>query len=110
MGLFDTLGSLAGGVLGGEGEQAMSGALENSSVGGVSGILGMLQQNGLGDAVSSWAPGGDHAPVSPEQLQAALGDEHVQNLANQFGVPTDQVLSLLSQHLPGLAAAQQSSG
>lgn len=107
MGLFDTLKSLGGAALGGDAQQALSGALDNSSVGGVSGILGMLQQNGLGGAVASWLPGGDHQPISADQLQSVLGDEHVQNLANQFGVSPDQVLQQLSQHLPGLAAAQQ---
>jgi uncharacterized protein YidB (DUF937 family) len=93
-------------MLGGEAQQQMSGALDNSSVGGVSGILGLLQQSGLGGQVASWVPGGDHAPISPDQLQSALGDEHVQSLAAQFGISPDQVLSQLSQHLPGLAAAQ----
>lgn len=110
MGLFDTLKSVAGSALGdggGDPQQMLSGALENSSVGGVSGILGMLQQSGLGGAVASWVPGGDHAPVSPDQLQAALGNEQVQNLASQFGVSPDQLLAHLSAHLPGMAAAQQ---
>ncbi|MGH7024451.1 MAG: YidB family protein [Caulobacteraceae bacterium] len=107
MGLFDTLKGLAGGALGGDAQQAMSGALDNSSVGGVSGMLGMLEQNGLGSAVASWVPGGDHCPISPDQLQAVLGDAHVQSLANQFGVSPDEVLAHLSQHLPALAAAQQ---
>lgn len=112
MSLFDTLKSVAGGALGGEGgdpQQMLAGALDNSSVGGVSGILGMLQQSGLGGAVASWVPGGDHAPVSPDQLQAALGDEHVQALASQFGISPDQLLSHLSQHLPGMAAAQEAN-
>lgn len=110
MGLFDSLSSLAGGALGGEAQQQMSGALDNSSVGGVSGILGMLQQSGMGDQVASWVPGGDHAPISPDQIQSALGDEHVQSMASQFGVSPDELLSNLSQHLPGLAAAQQGGG
>jgi uncharacterized protein YidB (DUF937 family) len=46
-------------------------------------------------------------PVSAEQLQAALGDEHVKQLAEHFGVPVDKVLSLLSEHLP--AAVDQAS-
>ncbi|HEY7899824.1 MAG TPA: YidB family protein [Caulobacteraceae bacterium] len=109
MGLFDSLGSLAGGLMGGQGQQALTGALDNSSVGGVSGILGMLQQSGLGGQVASWVPGGDHAPISPDQLQSALGDEHIQNLASQFGLPQNELLSQLCQHLPGLAAGQQAA-
>jgi uncharacterized protein YidB (DUF937 family) len=121
MGLFDTLKSLAGGALGGQdpmqaaegalssdqGQQMLQGALGNSSLGGLSGILGALQSSGLGGAVASWVPGGDHEPITADQLQAALGDEHVQSLAQQFGVSPDQALSHLSQFLPGLTAAQQ---
>ncbi len=35
-------------------------------------------------------------PVTPEQLRAALGNPHVQELATKFGIPTDQVLKLLA--------------
>jgi uncharacterized protein YidB (DUF937 family) len=121
MGLLDSLKSLAGGAFGGDnlmqagegalsseqGQQMLQGALGNSSLGGVSGILGALQSSGLGGAVASWMPGGDHQPISADQLQAALGDEHVQSLAQQFGVSPDEALSHLSQFLPGLAAAHQ---
>jgi uncharacterized protein YidB (DUF937 family) len=109
MGLFDSLQSLVGGGAGGDAQQALSGALDNSSVGGVSGIMGMLQQSGLGAQVASWVPGGDHAPISADQIQSALGNEQVQALASQFGVQPDQLLAHLSEHLPGLAAAQQGS-
>ena len=47
-------------------------------------------------------------PVTPQQLQAALGDEkHVKQIAEHFGVPVDQALKLLSEHLP--AAVDQAS-
>ena len=108
MGLFDTLASLAGNALGNpQAQQALSGALENTPVGGVSGILGLLQQSGLGSTLATWVPGGEHQPITADQIQAALGDQHVQALASQFGVSPDQVLAQLSQHLPGMAAAQQ---
>ncbi|MGA2952087.1 MAG: YidB family protein [Caulobacteraceae bacterium] len=124
MGLFDTLKSLAGGALGGQdpaqfaegelssdqGQQMLQGALGNSSLGGIGGVLGALQSSGLGGAVASWVPGGDHQPITGEELQAALGDEHVQSLAQQFGVDPSQATSMLAQFLPGLAAAHQGGG
>jgi len=117
MGLFDTLKSLAGGALGGQdpaqfaegelssdqGQQMLQGALGNSSLGGIGGVLGALQSSGLGGAVASWVPGGDHQPITGEELQAALGDEHV-------GVDPSQATSMLAQFLPGLAAAHQGGG
>lgn len=65
------------------------------------------QQGGLGPQVQSWLGNGADMPVTPEQLRAALGNAHVQELATKFGIPTDQVLKLLAEHLP--AAIDQAS-
>jgi uncharacterized protein YidB (DUF937 family) len=46
-------------------------------------------------------------PVTPQQLQAALGNEQVKQIAEHFGVPVDQALKLLAEHLP--AAVDQAS-
>ncbi|HWG05868.1 MAG TPA: YidB family protein, partial [Beijerinckiaceae bacterium] len=53
----------------------------------------------------SWLSGGANMPITEAQLQAALSDQHVQALAQHFGIPTDAVLKLLSEHLPN--AVQQ---
>ena len=97
MGLFDSLESIAGQALQAEAPPALSDALDNSSIGGVSGLLDKLNQGGIGAVASG---------LAPEVIQDALGDAHVQSLAGSLGVSPDQVLSLLSTHLPALAAAQ----
>lgn len=104
MGLFDSFKQSAGELAGDEAHEALSGALETSSLGDVSGLLDRLHEGGLGEAVEAWATGGDHPPVSPDVLREALGDEHVQQLASSFGVDPDQLLGGLSQHLPAIAA------
>jgi uncharacterized protein YidB (DUF937 family) len=104
MGLFDNLEAMAGQFIGGEAHQALDGALQNSSLGGLSGLLGKLQEGGLAGEVQSWCSGGG-MPIDPDQIRSALGDEHVQSLASSLGISTDQVLATLSQHLPALAAA-----
>jgi uncharacterized protein YidB (DUF937 family) len=38
-----------------------------------------------------------------------MDDGHVQQMAQQFGMNPDQVLGLISQHLPGLVAQQAQS-
>lgn len=101
MGLFDSLESMAGDQI----HQALAGALDNAAPGGVEGVLTKLQQGGLGEVVSAWCSG-EHLPISPDQLQSALGDEHVQQIAQSMGVDPDQALATLAQHLPKLAAAQ----
>ena len=71
------------------------------SAGGYQGILNKLNQAGLGNEVNSWlATNGKNLPVSASQIEAALGDQHLQQLAQSFGIPLDQVANLLAQHLP----------
>ena len=79
-----------------------------ANAGGYQGILAKLNQAGLGQQVSSWlATNGKNLPISATQIEAALGDQHLQQLAKSFGVPVDQVANLLAQHLP--AAVDQAS-
>jgi uncharacterized protein YidB (DUF937 family) len=81
--------------------------LGNTDLGSVGGLLQQLQKSGLGPQVASWLGNGANLPVSVDQLRAALGDEHVRQLAASFGIPVDQLLAQLSQHLP--AAVDQMS-
>lgn len=111
MGLLDNLGGSLSGVVGQVTAVAapglISAVLAKTNLGDLQGIVNQLQQGGLGEQVKSWLGNGSNLPVTPQQLQAALGDEHVQQLAQHFGVPVDQVLKLLSEHLP--AAVDQAS-
>jgi len=105
MGLLDNFAGALRGVLG-QGEASampalIAAALSKTDLGDLNGIVAKLQQGGLGDQVSSWLGNGSNLPVSPDQLRAALGNQHVQQLAAQFGVPVEAALKLLSEHLPG---------
>jgi uncharacterized protein YidB (DUF937 family) len=62
--------------------------------------LQQLQRSGLGPQVASWLGNGANMPVTVDQLRQALGDEHVRQLAAALGLPVDQLLAQLSQHLP----------
>ncbi len=106
MGLLDSLQSaLQGGQQGG-GSSLLADAL--TSVGGYQGVLAMLQKSGLGDRVESWlSTNSANLPIAPDEIKAALGDQRLQQLASQFGIPLDQVAGALAQHLP--AAVDQAS-
>jgi uncharacterized protein YidB (DUF937 family) len=101
-------GDLFGGVLKGLVDQAetqelpviLSKVLANTNLGSVGGLLQQLQNSGLGPQVASWLGNGQNLPVSVDQLKNALGDKHLQDLARSFGIPVDQLLGQLSQHLP----------
>ncbi len=104
MGLLDSLTGAAKGIFG-QGENAaipaiIAAALERTDLGGLNGIVAKLQQGGLGDQVASWLGNGPNQPISAEQLRAALGNEHIRQLAGHLGLPVDQALDFLAKHLP----------
>ena len=107
MGLFDNISSSLGGMLGAAAPGLISAVLAKTNLGDMQGIVNQLQQNGLGAQVQSWLGNGSNLPVTPQQLQAALGNEQVRQIAEHFGVPVDQALKLLADHLP--AAVDQAS-
>jgi uncharacterized protein YidB (DUF937 family) len=70
--------------------------------GGLGSVLSSLQSNGMGDAVSSWLSTGANKSISPQQLQAALGSDKVQQFAKQAGVSGSEASATLAGLLPGL--------
>jgi uncharacterized protein YidB (DUF937 family) len=108
MGLFDSLAGALGGTLKdvlGQAEASalpglVSAVLGKTDLGSLQGIVNKLQEAGLGTQVQSWLGSGANLPVSADQLRAALGNEQVRQLAQQFGLPIDAALKLLAEHLP----------
>jgi len=107
MGLLDTLKSALGGSGSSEAFTVISALLSQTNLGGFQGIVSQLQKAGLDSQVKSWLGNGTNMPISAEQLQAVLSNEQVQSVAKHFGLPVDQALNLLAQHLP--AAVDQAS-
>jgi uncharacterized protein YidB (DUF937 family) len=75
--------------------------------GGLQGIVTQLQEAGFGDHVNSWLSNQKNLPISADQLRSALGNEQVQQIAQHFGLPVNEALTLLAQHVP--AAVDQAS-
>jgi uncharacterized protein YidB (DUF937 family) len=71
-------------------------------LGGLGGLLNKLQQGGLGNVTNSWVGSGQYQPVSPGQLGSALGPNIIKTLAQQSGLPEDELTKQLSQLLPGV--------
>ena len=107
--MSDIFGSILGSALRGLEGKGSAGALPDilsqvlgkTDLGSVGGLLQQLQQSGLGPQVASWLGNGQNLPVSVDQLKGALSEEHLRQLATQFGLPVDELLGQLSQHLPG---------
>jgi len=104
MSLFETISNTIKGVLGqggaAEASAAIMSTLERTDLGGLQGIVSKLEAGGLGEQVKSWLGSGANLPVTADQLRGALGNEHVQQMARQFGLPVDQALNFLATHLP----------
>jgi uncharacterized protein YidB (DUF937 family) len=102
MGLWDSLTDGLKNVLGQSGEQGLIAAvLAKTDLGSLKGIAEKLQEGGLGEQVKSWLGNGSNLPVTGEQIRGALGNEHVQQIARQLGLPVDAALKLMADHLPG---------
>jgi uncharacterized protein YidB (DUF937 family) len=86
----------AGGGLGG----ILGQVLGNTNLGSLGGLLDQLQKTGLGPQVSSWLGNGANLPISVDQLRQALGDDTIRQISQTLGIPVDQLLDQLSQHLP----------
>ena len=106
MGLFDEVKGMALQAAEGEVQSLLGGAVQNAVPGGLGGLLSTLQQGGLGAQVQSWLGDGHNLPISADQLQSVLGDQHVQQIAQQLGLNPQDVLQHLATHLPGLASQQ----
>ena len=107
MGLLD---QLVGQVMGKLGAQKQDTAPQQQLLGSVMGLIGgtgglpallqKLQDNGLQDQVTSWIGTGENQPVSGDQIESALGEDTVQEVAQQAGIAPEHAASGLAQLLP----------
>jgi uncharacterized protein YidB (DUF937 family) len=77
-------GALSGGILGG----------------GLKDLLDRFRQSGQEDKAQSWVAKGTNKPIAPQELEQTLGEERIQWLMEQTGLPRDELLSGLSRELP----------
>ena len=89
-----------GGLLG-----QLSRSLGGASAGGLlSGGLGELlesfKQSGHGETAESWVGTGPNKPVTPPQLEQAIGPDVLETLSKQTGLSREELLARLSRELP----------
>jgi uncharacterized protein YidB (DUF937 family) len=94
-GLGDLLQSGLGGLFGGrDGGSVLSGGLND--------LLRQFQQSGHGEVADSWVGSGPNRAIAPNDLAKALGADRIDAMMAQSGMSRDELLSGLSQQLPGL--------
>ena len=94
-GLGDLLKGGLGGLLGG----AAAGTVIS---GGLGDLLKQFQQHGQGEVADSWVGKGENKSIAPGDLGQALGIDQINALTSQTGLSRDELLSGLSQYLPGV--------
>ncbi len=88
-GFLGQLGKSLGGVTGG-------GILS----GGLGELVDRFTQSGQGQTAESWVKTGPNEPVTPHQLEQAIGPEALETLSRQTGLSREELLARLSRELP----------
>jgi len=73
---------------------------DNGQGGGLRGLMERFQEAGLGNTISSWIGSGPNVPITEEQIQQALGDGWLQQIAEEAGLTQDDAARQLSELLP----------
>ena len=107
MSLFDDLANQAGAALSGLGAGRHPGMLGELSKllganngGGLGALLSQFEAKGHGAAVASWVGTGANLPISPDQIQAVMGNAQVAAIAQKLGLSTADASGALAKLLP----------
>jgi uncharacterized protein YidB (DUF937 family) len=95
MGMFD---GLLGGVVGAGMVSVVSSVLEKH--GGLQGIVGEFEKNGLGATVQSWIGTGPNQAITPDEVHKVLGSDLLRQLSEKSGLPVEDLKQKLAQVLP----------
>ncbi|MDF3031198.1 MAG: hypothetical protein K0R03_1756 [Moraxellaceae bacterium] len=111
MGLLNMVGRILAGRQRGPGPDTTSMAhLLLAQAGGLEGLLRRFQQSGLGAVFGSWVGVGQNKPITPTQIQQALGSGQLVQLASRLGLDPRQLARLLAQYLPGIVDSMTPDG
>jgi uncharacterized protein YidB (DUF937 family) len=65
-------------------------------------LIARFQQGGLAEIIQSWIGTGQNEPIDPQQVRQALGQDKIEELSNQTGLPHETLLSELARLLPSV--------
>ncbi len=77
---------------------------------GLSVLVSTFQQKGLAGIVNSWVGTGTNLPINADQIEQALGQERVQQIAAKFGLDPESLKGQLAQVLPTVVDKLTPSG
>ena len=89
-----------GGILGSLGNMISGNSPDTVVNDGVGGLVDRFKENGQGDKAESWVKTGPNEPISPDQLERAIGPDVLETLVKQTGLSREELLARLSRTLP----------
>ena len=73
----------------------------NEKRGGAAGFVDLFRSRGMGGMIDSWIGDGPNDPIDASQLELALGNQDIDDIARQTGVERGVAASALAALLPG---------
>jgi uncharacterized protein YidB (DUF937 family) len=67
---------------------------------GLGGLVDQFKQAGQGNLADSWIKTGPNQPVTPNQVEQAIGSDVLAALVERTGLSRDELLARLSKELP----------
>ena len=67
---------------------------------GIDNTVRDFEHSGNGEIARSWVDRGPNRSITPENVEAALGEDGIKDLMQQTGMDRDDLLAMLSEHLP----------
>ena len=96
----DLVQSVIGSLLGGSGNQGID----------LGGLVGNLQNSGLGDIAKSWLGDGNNDHISRSQIESMLGSDKIRDAASQLGADQNDLLRGLQNMIPQVVDKSSSGG
>jgi uncharacterized protein YidB (DUF937 family) len=110
MSLLDSVEGMLGGSGGAGGAAGAVMEMLQNHPGGAAGLADQFNAGGLGHLVQSWAGSGENHPVSADQIQSVLGEEHIAAVASKLGVDPQTASATIAQYLPQVMSAISQNG
>jgi uncharacterized protein YidB (DUF937 family) len=99
MGFLDSVTAKLGGQNGQEGGLASLQKMFNDN-GGLDGLTSKLTSSGFGQQVQSWIGTGENKPISGADVQQAVGQNEIHQMAENAGMSDEEASDHVAQALP----------